>query len=124
MRAICVQCGSVKTAPSRKCRRCGLDPKRDDDLLVKSVYLSQDRFDDPKEQQRCAEELPLFAEMLKAGGQISFDEHDLERLRGQLGAVREVRWWNVFGALLRIFLPAILALGAVYGALWALKNLR
>ena len=121
MNAICMRCGHAKQQPSRKCRHCGL---ADDEMLVRSVYLSPERFDDPDEQRKYAEELLALSEALKSGRQVDFDEHELQRLREQLQAVNEVRWRHVFVALFRIFLPMIIVLATLYGVILLLRSMR
>jgi hypothetical protein len=124
VKAICIRCGQYKAAPSRTCGRCHLDPSSDDELLVRSAYFSVERFEKPSDREAYCRELEKIAESLKAGEPGTADERELERLRAQLRLVREVGWRNVLGALARIFLPAMVVLAALYGAIFVLQSWR
>jgi hypothetical protein len=124
MEAICARCGASKRAARKKCAGCGLDPAKDDAVLVKSVYLSIGRFDVPDEQERYRAELARMAEALKSGSAIAFDPAELERLDQQRRAVNEVSWRTIGGTLIVFFLPALVALAVTWGALLVLKLLR
>ena len=112
--AICIRCGAKKKRPYHKCRSCGLDPKDDEAALVKSVYLSTGRCDDPDEAARYVEELQQHAAALRAGQEVEYDEHELRRLRRQKHLVESVPMSAVLATLFRFFLPAILLLAGMF----------
>lgn len=121
--AVCIQCGAWKRHPARACRRCGLDPRRDGETLVKSVYLSTGRFDAPEDRAAYREELKRASSELAAGTPVQFDERELERLRHERAAVNQVPLRAVYGALGRLFLPAVLFLAVLYGLIFLLRAL-
>jgi hypothetical protein len=108
--ALCARCGSAKRRPWRKCARCGLDPALDEELLVQSVYLSVERFEDGGERQRYRKELGELAQRMRAGERPAFDQRELARLRKQRRLVASVPFSAVLGALFRLFLPAIVVI--------------
>jgi hypothetical protein len=106
MKSICIRCGAAKKLPWNKCRRCSFLPKDDD--LVKSVYCSIGRFDEPDDAADYEKELEEMSSALARGEPIVYDEAELERLREQRRLVGSVRGPDLLLALFRIFLPAIL----------------
>lgn len=105
--ALCARCGSAKRRPWRKCGQCGLDPSDDEELLVQSVYLSVERFEDGDERRRYRKELGELAQRMRAGERPVFDEKVLARLRKQRQLVASVPFYAVLGAVFRLFLPVI-----------------
>jgi uncharacterized membrane protein YvbJ len=59
--ALCPRCGTPKKRPWKKCSNCGLDPANDEDALVKSVYLSVERFEDADDRRRHGKEMDELA---------------------------------------------------------------
>jgi hypothetical protein len=113
--ALCLRCGHNKPAPRKKCKRCGFDPTiGNDDALVRSVYLSVGRFTEAAETERYAVELDQIRADIEGGKQPTFDNTELARLRAQMSAFKEVPLSAVWGALLRLFLPAV---GLILGLL-------
>jgi hypothetical protein len=119
--AICVRCGAWKRQPWHPCRRCKFDPTRDREALVRSVYLSAGRFDSLPERRAYRETLRRMATDIEAGASPSFDETELQRLRTQRDLLRSIPTSAVYATLLRLFLPAILFLAALYGLVLFLK---
>lgn len=111
--AICIRCGAKKKRPYHKCRSCGLDPKGDEAALVRSVYLSTGRYEDPDEAGRYVEELERHAAAIRAGQEVAYDEDELARLRRQKHLVESVPFSAVLGAMFRSFLPGILLLAGI-----------
>ena len=107
IKAICISCGTRKSAPWKKCSHCGLDPSTDEMALVKSVYLSVGRFEDPDQQRRYSEELEHLGTSLRDGGVVEYDGGELHRLRKQKKALDGVPMSSVWGAVFRLFLPGI-----------------
>lgn len=105
--ALCARCGSAKRRPWRKCGQCGLDPSDDEELLVQSVYLSVERFEDGGDRRRYGKELDDLTVRIRAGESPSFDPEVLNRLRKQKRLVESVPSSAVWGAVFRLFLPAI-----------------
>lgn len=119
--AICIKCGTEKTAPWKKCQNCRFDPSKNEDDLVKSVYLSSGRYEDQEKQKKYMHELDNIGELIKNGQSPSFDSDDLERLREQKHDVESISLLTVFKTLFRLFLPAIIFLAILYGLLLFLK---
>ena len=88
--AFCVRCGSGKDRPWNSCGQCGLDPSSDESLLIRSVYLSLGRYEDPDEQERYRPELERLAGIVRAGGEIAYDPGELARLAEQKAMVESV----------------------------------
>lgn len=105
--AICVRCGHAKSKPWATCERCGLDPVADEEVLVKSVYLSTGRFVAPEEKARYRGELDRIGAAIEGGAQPAFIDAELVRLRAQRGLVKQIPPSTAWGAVLRLFLPAI-----------------
>lgn len=118
---ICIRCGEEKKQPWQKCPRCGFDPSTDEAGLVKSVYLSTGRYEDPDDQSRYEIELRRIAEAIKNGRNVEYDAAELERLRQQEQAVEHFSPW---GPLFRLFLPAILFIGALVVVYLVLRQLH
>ncbi|HVR39062.1 MAG TPA: hypothetical protein VMU84_08190 [Thermoanaerobaculia bacterium] len=117
MLAICISCGTSKKRPWARCSRCGFDPSRDEMSLVKSVYLSTERYDDVDDQERYEGELRRLSGTIREGS-LEYDANELDRLRKQKRDVEDVRPLNV---LFRIFLPALLFLGGLLALLLLLR---
>ena len=106
--AICVRCGNKKSTPWEKCGRCGCDPNRDEDALVKSVYLSVGRVREPDAKARYRTDLDRIGEALQAGEQPTFPESELARLKAEKAFVESVRPSAAWAAILRQFcLPLV-----------------
>ncbi len=95
-----------------QCRLCGFDPSNSDDDEVKSVYLSVGRFacDDAEVQQAYREELQVIAGRIQSGKSVDYDAQELDRLRVQKEMVESVPAMAVWGAVFRLFLPALIFL--------------
>ncbi len=115
-KAICMSCGTAKDAPWRTCPRCGLDPTRDDALLVRSVYLSTSRYtsDERKKALAYSKTLDGLGRMLSSGGKIEYDESEIARLWSQLKLIRSIPRSAAWGALLRFLLPGLVFLGGLW----------
>ncbi len=77
---------------------------------MKSVYLSTGRYEDVDDQAKYEGELRRIGEALQNGESVSYDTTELERLTRQKELVEQFSPW---GPLLRLFLPAILFIGAL-----------
>jgi type VI protein secretion system component VasF len=91
---------------------------------VRSVYLSTGRFESPHRRAVYRAELAKTRQQIEDGQAPRFDEEELERLRQQRRLVAAVPGRAVLGALVRLFLPALLFLGALNGLLWLVRWLR
>lgn len=112
-RALCPRCGAPKKRPWSSCDRCGLDPAEDEEALVRSVYLSIERFEDGDDRRHYRTELEELARRIRAGESPSYDEAVLEELRMQKRLVASVPASAVWGAVFRLFLPAIVVVAAL-----------
>ena len=97
---------------------------KDEDALVKSVYLSSGRYEDEEERARYMEELDGIGALIRNGRPPSFDLQELKRLQQQKRDVESVSWLSVFYALFRIFLPGIIFLAILYGLILLLRLWR
>jgi len=122
-KAICISCGTAKGAPWRTCPRCGLDPTRDDELLVRSVYLSTSRYtgDECEEALAYSKKLDDLGRMLSSGGKIEYDESEIARLWSQLKLIRSIPRSAVWGALLRFLLPGLVFVGGLWVLYFVLR---
>ena len=120
--ALCPRCGTTKKRPWEACKRCGLDPAADEDALLRSVYLSVERFDDGDERRRYRRELDALGERLRAGRSVAFDEAELGKLRERKRLVESVPAAAVWGAVFRLFLPVIVVV-AILVAILLLRRL-
>ena len=76
--------------PWVKCRSCKFDPKDNEDDLVKSVYLSTNRFRDSEAQLEYEKDLTITSEKIREGDMPIFDDQEIKRLCAQLVSIREV----------------------------------
>jgi hypothetical protein len=100
-----------------------LDPQHDDELLVKSVYLSTGRFNDAKLQDAYRAELEVFSQQIRTGHRIEFDSAELARLAAQKDLVRSISFWRVVWTVVWMFWPHLLIVSIFLFALWALRHL-
>ncbi|MGE5194243.1 MAG: hypothetical protein ACM3U2_17255 [Deltaproteobacteria bacterium] len=121
--AICLRCGSRKRRPWHQCSQCGFDPRDDNDALVKSVYLSTGRFENPEQHDKYRHELEAIGEQLCAGQSIEFDREELARLAAQHELVQSVPFVALLGAVTRLFLPAIAFIGVLFAIGWMIRHL-
>jgi len=105
--AICLRCGNSKTMPWEKCARCGYDPSDDEEAMVKSVYLSLGRFAESSDIARYRLELDQLGAALQRGEEVLFEQPEIERLKAQQALIGKVPRSVVWGAVLRLFLPAV-----------------
>jgi len=122
--ALCLRCGGAKRNPWRACRRCAFKPAPRSDELIRSIYLSTGRFEDPEEAAAYREELDHVAEAIRAGLAVSYDESELMRLRARAAAFTSIPSSAVWGAVFRLFLPAIAVVGLLLLATRLLRFLR
>jgi len=121
-KAICIRCGAKKPKGLNRCRSCGLDPKSDNDLALKSVYLSIGRFTEDEERQQLYErELDAMSQSIREGTVPEFADADLQRLARERELVKALTPKRAAYYLFRTFLPAFLLLGILYAIMFALK---
>ena len=125
MLAICISCGNQKKSAFAVCRECQFDPAQNEDSLLKSVYLSEGRFEDELKRENYRDELNLIARAIREGGEdVDFDKNELERLRVQKESVGSVTNQMLAGALFRFLGPGLLFIGILFGLLFLLKRLN
>lgn len=112
--AICISCGRPKRAGWKRCRHCGFHPGNEEAGLVRSIYLSVDRFDEEEDRRRYARELDQIGRQIEDGKEIMYDAAELSRLLEEKRAVEDVSNWAVLRVIVVILLPVILLLLAVY----------
>ena len=119
--AICLRCGNQKRAPWEKCNRCGYDPSGDEEALIRSVYLSVGRFAESERKATYRTELDRMGLVLERGEQLMFPEAELVRLRAEKKLFNSIPRSAVWGAVLRLFLPAIGLLLLLFVAAYLLR---
>ena len=123
--AICLRCGNRKKAPWERCKRCGYDPTaNDEESLVKSVYLSVGRFADLTDKERYRKELDQIAGDIERGDHPVFIESELVRLRAQRITTERIPSSAAWGAVLRLFLPAVGLLLLLFGIAYVIRRIR
>ncbi len=122
-RAICIRCGEPKRAPYEQCGHCEFDPSQNEDDLVKSVYLSLGRYEDDADIRRYEGELVLMGRALREGDKlIDYDPEELSRLRAQKQLLDSIPPSAVWGAVFRLFLPAVIFLGVLWFLVYLLRR--
>ena len=122
--AICLRCGMAKSRAWKPCKRCSFDPTIDDQSLVRSVYLSTGRFTDPAEQACYRKELNEIGRLIEEGVTPEFVEADLVRLATQKTRVDSIGPLTVWGAVFRLFLPAIAFLAFLFALAFIIRLAR
>lgn len=123
--AICLKCGEWKSAPYKKCKKCGFDPRKNEIELVKSVYLSLGRF--PAE---VAEEVDYHATLtkiraqIKRGEAIIYEPGEIERLRQEFDAFKKTPVSAAWQAIIKLFMPAFVFVGILMLILLIIKYLK
>lgn len=124
VRAVCISCGNSKASPWKNCRACGFDPMGDEMALVKSVYLSEGRYECDDDKTRYRQELEKLSSEIQNGRQIQYDPEELKRLLDQKQLVESVRRRDLLAVLFRTFLPTIVLIGILVAAGLLLRWLR
>ena len=109
MNAVCIRCGAAKEVPWDVCAECSFEPK-DSEELVRSVYLSTGRYDDNADKELYRRSLTDVSHQIRRGVEADYDEAELARLREQRRLVNSVPMRAVWGAVFRLFLPALLVI--------------
>lgn len=92
IRAICVKCGNIKTHRFAKCNNCGLNPKKNNLDMAKSIVLST-RFDPINEVWKpSSEELEHIGKMIKEGGSFDYNEDELRMLLNEKEVLDQATW--------------------------------
>lgn len=121
--AICLRCGEAKQAALDVCPRCGLDPRGNPESAIRSVYLSEERFESQIERTNYRRELDEIAYRIRHRQPFEFDGRELNRLRRQHHIVESVTASALVRVLIRFFLPGIIFLIILIGLLVALRSL-
>ena len=123
IQAICIRCGERKRAAYQRCGHCEFDPSQNGDDLVKSVYLSLDRYEGDDDRRRYEGELVLMGRALREGGElIDYEPAELSRLRAQKQLVDSIPPRAVWDAVFRLFLPAVIFLGILWLVVYLLRR--
>ena len=102
----------------QRCRRCAFEPE-DDESRLRSAYLSilrlqdEDAADD-EVRQRLGAELDTTGAAIRAGTPPTFDAAEMGRLRKTAEAIDSLPASAPWMYLLRLFLPAILLIAALF----------
>ena len=121
--AVCIRCGVEKPSPYEKCDHCQLDPREDQDDLVKSVYMSSERFDSAAARRDYDNKLHIYAQRIGTGVNIDYDPREIERLRMQLAEVESIDDRSLMRYLWNAFFPGILFVVILVGILIVLRQL-
>jgi hypothetical protein len=127
--AICVQCGAERKAGKSRCKNCGLRPTANQDVLIRSIYLSCDRYCwVPDEIERAAltevwvAELPTLGERIRSGETLEFPHTELSKINSAASASEDVPLGRLALALLRIFWPLLAGIPVVWLLVWLLES--
>ena len=108
--AVCCRCGGPKEQPWETCARCHFSPLGDDNALIRSVYLSVGRYAEIQEQEAYRQTLGEMAARIENGESITIATNEAARLKLQLVQVRNLPANAPWGAVARMFAPALLTL--------------
>lgn len=90
---------------------------------MRSVYLSEGRFEEEFDRAAYRSELKLMARAIREGEEeMAFDENEIERLRAQKKSVGVVTNQMLAGALFRFLGPGLLFIAILFGLLFLLKR--
>ncbi len=123
MVAICIQCGVEKTTLYEKCRKCAFEPRKTQENLIKSVYLSSARFDSEVDKKEYELELRSYAERIRKRLPIAFDPVEVERLRIQHAETDGFNEKSTVRYLFKVFLPGLILLLELICVVIALNQL-
>lgn len=121
LKAICARCGERKSAHHSRCGSCAFLPHADEER-AESIYFSIDRFSDADDRRRYSRELKEWSRKLKAGQNPKIDRREIERLLEQKKQLERVPPAAVWGAVVRLFLPAVAFLLLLLLILWFLEK--
>lgn len=124
MLAYCQKCGNQKYKAYSKCSVCGHNPPDTEDDLIRAVYLSTGRFEDDDDNSKYVPKLKALGEIIQNGGEIEYNEEEIERLREQKHLVESVRSIDLLVYLLRVFGLPMLLIGIILGVIFLLKYLK
>lgn len=125
--AICIRCGAERRAGSAPCMRCRFDPLESEESTRRSIYLSVDRyaavFDEVERntlQEAWQERLPAIGASIAAGEPVEYPESELEAIGEFMREAQGVPASRTTLALLRVFVPVLLGIAAVWLLVWLL----
>lgn len=124
MIAYCQRCGTKKQVAISRCKECGYDPRESEDEMLKAVYLSSGRFEDPERSKEYESALSLLGRAIREGELIDYETDDIERLRTQKNLIDSIPASTPWIAVVRLFAPGILSLAVLFGILWLLRALK
>ncbi len=120
---ICEKCGTERDYIDAACPACQFHSKTVRELATATLLTTQfeageESFGTPQET------LDTLAQEIRAGKHLILDENELLRHERTVEAFLQVKPLHVYWALFRFFLPAILLLVALWGAVLGLRLLR
>ncbi|HVT88896.1 MAG TPA: hypothetical protein VHD56_08600 [Tepidisphaeraceae bacterium] len=121
LKAVCISCGTSKSAPWKTCTCCGFNPSTTRNNLIKSIYLSDGRYIGRKVEGTpdIQKELFIAQNILKSGQEIEYDEAKLLEIAKFANEFERVPPSAVWGAVFRSFAPGLAFLGIML-LLWLL----
>ncbi len=122
--AVCITCGAEKSGAWRTCEKCGFDPRSSVPTLVKSVYLSIDRYEELDDRESYKNELDKIAELIRCRKAVAYDQAELSRLENQYYEVQSAQRHELWTAFQKTFLPGLRILLAILLAIFLLKLMK
>ena len=77
--AVCIRCGNIKRHVLKDCRRCGLDPTKDELTHAKSLRLSSS-FLGSDQEPPSKENLLAISKSIQGGQEYEFDDGEINSL--------------------------------------------
>jgi hypothetical protein len=119
---ICEKCGAERDYIDEACPSCRFHPKTVRELATAAVLTT--KFEAGEVTFGTEDQsLKNLSKAIRDGKSLNLDEMELQRHEQTVEALLKVRTIDVYWALFRIFLPAIVFLGALYGINVILRHL-
>ena len=103
---------------------CRFDPNGDETALIRRVYLSVGRYENPHDRKRYAGELDELSQQIASGRQVNYDADELARLAEQKRLVESADSRQLLSVIGRLFLPGIVVLAMLLGVYLLLRWLN
>jgi len=115
--ALCIRCGSPKSAPAARCPACGFTPIVADDK-VRSLLLSADFEKDGEWRGKTPEDLAAISQAFKQGQPYVFDEAEVAEVLAYAERALGISGRELTIDALKWLLPPLLLLGGVFALLY------
>jgi uncharacterized membrane protein YvbJ len=92
--SVCINCGSEKTRPSKRCTKCGFKPQSDDDK-AKSLILSTAYEINGEYRGKTKKELKAIADEIRKGRQHEFSKGEVQSIIEYAQQVMAISTWRL-----------------------------